>query len=274
MSEQQGSADRRKAAAGITAWLGAIRFVLLLALAAWALRSLVVAPFNIPTGSMMPTLLPGDYLFVSKWPYGYSRFSFPGEFPAFPGRLLGRLPERGDVVIFKRPDQEGADWVKRVIGLPGDRIAVRGGQLVVNQEPVPRRAVGTISFPVSANMPCKQTDTGIDATANCRYPAYRETLPNGRSYMTIDQVQGGPADDFGPVTVPAGHLFLLGDNRDDSADSRFSIRDGGIGLVPIERLVGRAAYGFWSTDGSAHYLKPWTWFGALRTDRIGRSYQP
>ena len=254
---------------GGPAWLGAVRFVALLALAAWALRSLIVAPFTIPTGSMMPAMLPGDYLFVAKWPYGYSRFSFPAQIPSFSGRILERLPERGDVVIFKRPGAEAADWVKRVIGLPGDRVEVRDGRLILNGRPVPRRTSDSVALQPSPNVDCP-----IDVDTACRYPAFVETLPNGRSYVIFDRVKGSPADDFGPVTVPAGHLFLLGDNRDDSADSRFSLGDGGIGMVPVEWLVGRAAYAFWSTDGSADYLRPWTWFSALRTERIGEDYQP
>lgn len=254
---------------GAWAWLGALRFVALLALAAWALRSLVVAPFTIPTGSMMPTMLPGDYLFVAKWPYGFSRFSFPAQIPSFRGRVLGRLPERGDVVIFKRPGAETTDWVKRVIGLPGDRVELRGGALILNGQRVPRRDNASIDLAPSPNIDCP-----IDAAATCRYPAHVETLPNHRSYVTLDRVEGAPGDDFAPVTVPAGHLFLLGDNRDDSADSRFTLEQGGIGMVPTEWLVGRAAVAFWSTDGSADYLRPWTWFSALRTERIGKGYQP
>ena len=250
-------------------WLDGFRFLLLLALAAWALRSFVVAPFNIPTGSMMPTMLPGDYLFVSKWPYGYSRFSFPAQFPSFEGRVLQRVPERGDVVIFKRPDAEAADWVKRVIGLPGDQIMLRQGKMFINGRAVVRDSRGIAALPASRNIPC-----GIDGTSTCRYPAYQETLPNGRSYMTFDRNQSAPGDNFGPVAVPAGHVFLLGDNRDDSADSRFSLADGGIGMVPLDRLVGRAAFAFWSTDGSADYWKPWTWFSALRGDRVGQEFQP
>lgn len=251
--------------------LGAmIRWLAGLAVFAWILRSLIVAPFSIPTGSMLPTMAIGDYLFVSKWPYGFSRFSFPGQIPSFDGRLAGGLPKRGDVVIFKRPDAEGADWVKRVIGLPGDTVAMSGGVLILNGRPVPRQRIGTITQPISPNSPCR-----FNPVANpCPYPAYRETLPNGRSYITLDQIDGGPGDDFAPKQVPAGQLFLMGDNRDDSLDSRFSLDEGGVGLVPADRLVGRAAVAFWSTDGSADYWKPWTWFSALRWGRIGTSYQP
>ena len=247
-----------------------IRWLAGLVLFAWALRSLVVAPFSIPSGSMLPTMAIGDYLFVSKWPYGASRFSFPGQIPSFSGRLFGNLPERGDVVIFKRPDAIGADWVKRVIGLPGDTVAMRGGVLILNGRAVPKVSVGRIAISVSPNSPCK-----LAASAPfCSYPAFRETLPSGSSYLTIDQVSGGAGDELAPVTVPAGSLFLMGDNRDDSLDSRFSLDEGGVGLVPTDRLVGRAAFAFWSTDGSASYWKPWTWISALRFNRIGTSYQP
>ncbi len=246
-----------------------IRWLAGLALFAWALRSLVVAPFNIPSGSMLPTMAIGDYLFVAKWPYGISRYSFPGQIPQFPGRILGQLPERGDVVIFKHPDQSGADWVKRVIGLPGDTVAMRGGLLFLNGRAVRKASVGRINVPVSPNSPCRLAT----ATTSCAHPAFRETLPNGRSYLTFDQIEGGPGDDFAPLTIPADRLFLMGDNRDDSLDSRFSLEQGGVGLVPVDRLVGRAAFAFWSTDGSAAYWKPWTWISALRFDRLGTNYQ-
>ena len=251
--------------------LGAtIRWLAGLALFAWILRSLVVAPFSIPSGSMLPTMAIGDYLFVIKWPYGYSRFSFPRQIPSFSGRVFDQNPERGDVVIFKRPDAIGADWVKRVIGLPGDTVAMRGGVLILNGRAIPKVIVGRVNITVSPNSPCRLAAP----TPSCPYPAYRETLPNGRSYLTIDQIGGGPGDDFAPVTIPAGKLFLMGDNRDDSLDSRFSLEQGGVGLVPTDRLVGRAAVAFWSTDGSASYWKPWTWISALRFNRIGTSYQP
>ena len=247
-----------------------IRWLAGLAIFAWILRSLIVAPFSIPTGSMLPTMAIGDYLFVSKWPYGFSRFSFPAQIPSFDGRVFETLPERGDVVIFKRPDAQGADWVKRVIGLPGDRIAISGGALILNGRPVSRQSAGTVALPVSPNSACR-----FDPSADpCRYPAWRETLPDGRSYLTFDQIDGGPADDRATVIVPPGQLFLMGDNRDDSLDSRFSLDEGGVGLVPIDRLVGRAAVAFWSTDGSASTWKPWTWLGALRVGRIGTRYQP
>ena len=253
-----------------------IRFVATLVILAWVLRSLIVAPFSIPSGSMQPTMAIGDYLFVAKWPYGFSRYSFPQQIPSFDGRVLGRLPDRGDVVIFKRPDVSGQDWVKRVIGLPGDTVSVSGGVVFLNGRAITRQSIAPVRMTYSPNSPCRAAPGAVlqQANGSCDYPAYRETLPGGRSYVVFDQLQGGPGDDRATVTVPAGQLFLMGDNRDDSLDSRFSLAEGGIGLVPVDRLVGRAVFAFWSTDGSASYWKPWTWFSALRFKRIGTSYQP
>ena len=259
---------------------GTMRSLLLLAIFAWTLRSLIVSPFNIPSGSMLPTLAIGDYLFVSKWPYGFSRYSFPLQIPAFSGRVLGRLPDRGDVVIFRLPGKEQEDWVKRVIGLPGDRIAVSGGAVILNGVPLQRVAAGEVAVRISPNSPCRpmplaRTIVNSGGHAACLIPAYRETLPNGPSYMTLNGVDGGPGDNFPEVVVPPGHMFVMGDNRDDSEDSRFPRAQGpqgGVGFLPVDHLVGRAAFAFWSTDGSASYWKPWTWVTALRFERIGTSY--
>jgi signal peptidase I len=257
---------------------GLVRLVLTVTLLAWAIRSLVFAPFSIPSGSMLPTLFIGDYVLVAKWPYGYSRYSFPFGFPSFDGRILSDLPERGDVVVF-RPPGAREDFVKRAIGLPGDTIEVRGGTLLLNGRAVQRRTEGRFAMPISANSPCRvvegatpMTGKTADGEPACVYPTYRETLPNGRSYLVIDQVDTPRADDFPATIVPQGHLFLMGDNRDDSLDSRFAPIEGGIGFVPIENLIGRATMIFWSTDGAADYAKPWTWFSALRSDRIASTF--
>jgi signal peptidase I len=270
---ERAAPDKPKESAG-----GLLRFLVLLLVFAWALRSLVVAPFNIPSGSMLPTLYIGDYLMVAKWPYGYSRYSFLFGFPPIKGRLLAHLPRRGDVVVFRHPKQN-EDLIKRVIGLPGDMVEVKGGELILNGKPVPREELDPAAIPVTANSPCRVVAPAspmlgrtADGQAACLYPAYRERLPEGVSYTVLDQVDTAQADNFPATRVPAGRLFLMGDNRDDSADSRFSLDEGGIGMVPTENLVGRAMVTFWSTDGGASYWRPWTWFTSLRGDRIGNGY--
>ena len=253
-----------------------LRFVLTLIVLSWAIRSFLFSAFYIPTGSMVPTLYIGDYLFVSKWPYGYSRYSFPLQFPSYDGRVLSRLPKRGDVVVFHHPVDD-ADLIKRVIGLPGDSIEVREGQLVLNGNVLPKQPIRDAQVRVSPNSPCRKvTSEGATFTTPrdgaCAYPAFIETLPGGPSYTVLDQTDEFPGDNFAPTIVPDGSIFVMGDNRDDSMDSRFQPAEGGVGLLPIENLIGRATITFWSTDGSASYWKPWTWFTALRGRRIGNGF--
>ncbi len=251
-------------------------FVIKLAIAVAIFRSFIFSPFNIPSESMLPRLQNGDYLLAAKWAYGYSAYSLPWSAPLLPEhRLLAHQPERGDVVIFKQPPLNEVDYIKRVIGLPGDTVEMRGGQVILNGQPIPKQRIEDFEIPVSPNTKCYSVQFAAklaDGTDVCRYPQYRETLPGGRTYNVLDL---GPRaqDDTPPVVVPEGALFLMGDNRDNSEDSRFPAEPGrGIGLVPQDNLVGRATVMMWSTDGSAEWLKPWTWFTAARGSRIGGTF--
>jgi signal peptidase I len=250
-------------------------FLLKLALIVVIFRSFVFAPFNIPSESMMPRLLQGDYLLAAKWPYGYSRHSLPFSLPLIPGRLLASQPERGDVVIFKAPPSADIDYIKRVIGLPGDQVQMQDGKLYLNGEAIPKVRVADLIVPVTATIRCYDSrfETRLDdGRIACRYAQYRETLPGGPSYNVLD-VALTPQDDTGVVVVPEGSLFLMGDNRDNSLDSRFPAVPGqGIGIVPQAYLVGKASVVMFSTDGNAQWLKPWTWFTAARWSRIGGTF--
>lgn len=244
-----------------------VRFFLLLAVGVYLLRALVVQPFYIPSASMQPGLLAGDYLFVAKWPYGYGRASFPGV-PRGEGRFRGRMPARGDVVVFKHP-VTGIDMIKRVIGLPGDRVGVRAGAVELNGAPVPRDRIADWPLAVTPNSPCRvQGERVREERDVCRYPRYRETARDGRTWMVLDQ-GATLADDRDAITVPPGQLLVMGDNRDDSLDGRVAREAGGVGLLPADDLVGRALLIFFSTNGSAEWLKPWTWVSAARPERIG-----
>lgn len=251
-------------------------FVIKLAIVVAIFRSFIFSPFNIPSESMLPRLQNGDYLLAAKWAYGFSSYSLPWSAPLLPEhRLLARQPARGDVVIFKQPPLNEIDYIKRVIGLPGDTVEMRGGQVILNGQPVPKQRIEDYEIAVSPNTKCYSVQFAAklaDGSDVCRYPQYRETLPEGRSYNVID-LGPRPQDDTDPVVVPEGTLFLMGDNRDNSEDSRFPAEPGrGIGLVPQDNLVGRATVMMWSTDGSAEWLKPWTWFSAARLGRIGGTF--
>lgn len=252
-----------------------LRFFLKLALFVFILRSFIVTSFVIPSESMLPRLLIGDYLFVTKWNYGYSHWSLPFGLPLLPGRILGRDPARGDVVVFRSPGPDDHDVIKRVIGLPGDTIQVRNGQVILNGRPVPKQRIADFVLPLTPNFNADKCGAEhLDTVAGqgvCRYARFRETLPGGKSYDVLDQGDFPDRDDTIVYTVPAGNVFLMGDNRDDSADSRFA-PPMGMGYIPMERLEGRAAVTFFSTDGTAEWIKPWTWVSAARWSRIGEGF--
>ncbi|MBA3576743.1 MAG: signal peptidase I [Sphingomonas sp.] len=268
--EQKGSALWRE-----------IKGLLWVLLAVLAFHSFVAKPFYIPSESMMPVLLKGDRLVVSKYPYGWSWVSPSFHlFPRTDGRLLGKMPERGDIVIVTPPGSN-EDYIKRVVGLAGDTIEVRDGRLVLNGQTVASERRQPAMIPVDANVPCGIEFSGFivqgaDGKDYCRLPIIRETLPNGVSYDTID-LGRSPGDDYGPITVPAGHVFLMGDNRDRSADSRFPAgapENGLGGAVPWENIGGRAEFVTFSLDGTTELLNPVSWFDALRGGRAGMSLRP
>lgn len=211
-------------------------------------RTFLFQPFNIPARSMVPTLLEGDYLFVSKYAYGYTHYSLPFSPPLFSGRIFGSSPSRGDVVVFRLPKGDSVDYIKRVVGLPGDRIQMRAGQLYINGTAVTRERLTDFV----GDDPC-----GSDPGA--RIKRWRETLPNGVSYETLDCVDNGFYDNTNVYAVPDGHFFMLGDNRDNSTDSRVL---SSIGYVPLENIVGRAGLIFFSRSS-----EPAT--SDVRSERIG-----
>jgi len=219
-------------------------------LIAMAVRTFAYEPFNIPSGSMVPTLLEGDYLFVSKFSYGYSRYSLPFNPPILSGRVFDGGLERGDVAVFKLPSDTSKDYIKRIVGLPGDRIQVTGGILHINGEPVKRERAEDFIIK--------------DRFGNVRrIPRFEETLPNGRRHMILEFSDNSPFDDTREYVVPEDHVFAMGDNRDRSRDSRFL---GDVGFVPRENLVGRAEFIFFSVDGDI--WKIWEWFRTVRGSRL------
>ena len=251
-------------------WGETVRIIIHALLIAFVVRVFFFQPFNIPSGSMKSTLLVGDFLFVSKLSYGYSNFTFPQtlDIPLvrisiplrpqhmFNGRMFSREPKRGDVAVFKLPRDPSIDFIKRVIGLPGDEIETRHGVLFINGQEIPKRPIAPF---VAVD------EDGVTRSS----PRFEETLPNGVKYTVLDTVVDGPADNRGPYKVPAGHYFMMGDNRDNSTDSRFLQQ---VGFIPYENFVGRADLIFFSAaidePNNCRPLAPWTWPGCVRWRRI------
>ncbi len=242
--------NKEKTSGGLGETVSVIIQALILAV---IIRSVLFQPFSIPSGSMRPTLLEGDYLFVTKWAYGYSKHSLPFSPDIFDGRIWASDPKRGDVAVFKFPPDPNLDYIKRVVGLPGDTIQMKAGELFINGEAVQREKIGQID--------------DIDITeVNRPVDVYRETLPNGVSYTTLDVTVGTVGDDTREFVVPDDHLFAMGDNRDNSSDSRFNV-----GFVPMENLVGRANIIFFSIAGGASPVEIWRWPSEVRMDRLFKS---
>lgn len=236
---------------GGSAWMETLRTIVIAILIAVGVRTFAYEPFNIPSSSMEPTLLVGDYLFVSKLSYGYSRHSLPFGAPLFSGRILFSEPEAGDVAVFTYPRDNKTDYIKRIVGLPGDKIEVRDGVLVINDQPVQRELLSASEI----------EEIGYQQTMGL---LYYETLPNGRRHLIREVSDTHRLDNYGPVVVREGHFFAMGDNRDNSLDSRADV-----GQVPFENLVGRAEILFFSHDTSSAWWKFWTWPSTIRFGRIG-----
>ena len=237
-------------------WWETIKIVIEALVIAMVVRVFFYQPFNIPSGSMKDTLLVGDYLFVSKLSYGYSKYSFTSSIDLFDGRIFADEPKRGDVIVFKLPRDNSTDYIKRLIGLPGDEIMVRGGVVFINGQEVPR-------------VPDGEFVTREDGGPPRRIKRFKETLPNGVTYKVLDSEPHGPFDNVGPYKVPKGHYFMMGDNRDNSTDSR---AQWGVGYVPYENLIGRAEIIFFSAavdePGALSWTRPWTWPFDVRWSRF------
>jgi signal peptidase I len=241
-------AERAEAKSGVKDTVRVIIHALILA---FIVRVFLFQPFNIPSGSMIPTLLVGDYLFVSKYAYGYSRYSFPFGPDLFSGRIWAEDPKRGDVVVFKLPRDNETDYIKRVIGLPGNEIQMISGVLHINGEPVKKEKISDFVLEDSSGRERHLT-------------RYRETLPNGVSYPVLDLVNEGIGDNTEIYKVPENHFFMMGDNRDNSTDSRFLSE---VGFVPFENLVGRAEIIFFSINEDSSFWQLWRWPTSVRWSR-------
>ena len=255
MSENVQSVQTPEKSGAVHEMVEIVKTIVYALLIALVLRVIFFQPFTIPSASMEPNLYEGDYVIVSKYSYGYSKHSIPFSPPVFEGRIMGKAAKRGDVVVFKLPSDGHTDYVKRVIGLPGDRIQMQDGLLYINGQQVKRDARGAI-----------REESAFGAQRDVM--RYRETLPGGRSYMTDDYGTDGDLDDTPVYVVPEGHYFMMGDNRDNSSDSRVAPEMQGVGYVPAENLVGKAEIILLSWHPGASIFKPWTWVLDARPSRF------
>ncbi|HET9617522.1 MAG TPA: signal peptidase I [Pseudolabrys sp.] len=250
------STDESAPASRVKGWARSIVDIVAIVAIVMAAKTAIAEPFYVPSGSMEPTLQIGDELLATKYPYGYSTASLPGFF-TLPqsGRVFGDLPKHGDVVVFRWPGDRSQVWVKRVIGLPGDKVALRDGRVIINGTPVGLKADGSGQS--------ENEDGGRTSAAR-----YVETLPGGKQHVIFKLTPSEPLDNMAEITVPPGRLFVMGDNRDNSADSRVPLRDGGVGLLPVSDLVGRvdAVVGSW--DLGMKHQPIWTWPSGLRLSRF------
>ena len=234
-------------------FFGNLKSVLLAVFIALLIRSFVAEPFNIPSGSMKPNLLVGDFIFVSKWSYGYSRHSLPFSLGWSDKKIFSKMPKRGDVVVFKTPEDNRTDYIKRVIGLPGDRLKIKNGQIILNDEKILRKRTDDFI----------DNDNNVSLKRNRKYIEYFDNF----EIEVLDLMDNGIADNTKLFSVPEGHFFVMGDNRDNSQDSRF---DNIVGFIPIENLVGKARFVFFSLENS-RFLQIWKWPKSIRSERIFQS---
>jgi len=236
-------------------FLSNLKSIIIAIFIALIIRSFIIEPFNIPSGSMKPNLLVGDFIFVSKWSYGYSKHSLPFSIPIIPGKIFNKIPERGDVVVFKTPFDNRTDYIKRVIGLPGDRIKIVDGLININDELIFRQKINDF----------------IDIDKNnktIRLRAYKEFFFD-KEVEIVDLTDNGIVDNTPLYIVPDDHLFVMGDNRDNSQDSRFLSR---VGYIPIENLIGKAQYIFFSLENS-RFIEIWKWPKSIRYERLIKKIQ-